>query len=92
MKRSTLLLLLTSLLISGFLQAAVDFLPANQAFKASVALENQQLLAHWEIAEGYYLYQSRISFQAKNQSLPVVLDFYADWCASCKVMEKQVFN
>lgn len=29
---------------------------------------------------------------AKNQSLPVVLDFYADWCASCKVMEKQVFN
>lgn len=69
MKRSTLLLLLTSLLISGFLQAAVDFLPANQAFKASVVLENQQLLAHWEIAEGYYLYQSRISIQANEQAL-----------------------
>ncbi|WP_036218196.1 protein-disulfide reductase DsbD [Marinospirillum minutulum] len=69
MKRSTLLLLLTSLLSSGFLQAAVDFLPANQAFKASVVLENQQLLAHWEIAEGYYLYQSRISIQANEQAL-----------------------
>src|SRR5690554_4106264 len=69
MKRSTLLLLLTSLLISGFLQAAVDFLPANQAFKASVVLENQQLLAHWEIAEGYYLYQSQISIQANEQAL-----------------------
>ncbi|NLW03700.1 MAG: protein-disulfide reductase DsbD [Pseudomonadaceae bacterium] len=69
MKHSTLLLLLTSLLSSGFLQAAVDFLPANQAFKTSVVLENQQLLAHWEIAEGYYLYQSRTSLQANGQAL-----------------------
>lgn len=69
MKRSTLLLLLTTLLSSSFLQAAADFLPANQAFKASVAIENQQLLAHWEIAEGYYLYQSRISIQVDGQAL-----------------------
>ena len=23
---------------------------------------------------------------------PVVLDFYADWCVSCKVMERNVFS
>jgi thiol:disulfide interchange protein DsbD len=29
---------------------------------------------------------------AASQDLPVVLDFYADWCASCQVMEKEVFR
>ena len=29
--------------------------------------------------------------QAQDQGLPAVLDFYADWCISCIVMENQVF-
>ncbi|UVL00309.1 protein-disulfide reductase DsbD [Pseudomonas sp. B21-048] len=29
---------------------------------------------------------------AKAQSQWVLLDYYADWCVSCKVMEKQVFG
>ena len=30
--------------------------------------------------------------QASLQDKPVVVDLYADWCASCKTMEKTVFN
>ena len=30
--------------------------------------------------------------QASRQGRPVVVDLYADWCASCKVMEREVFS
>ncbi|MCM0611714.1 protein-disulfide reductase DsbD [Marinobacter sediminum] len=30
--------------------------------------------------------------KASNENRPVVLDFYADWCISCKVMERNVFS
>jgi thiol:disulfide interchange protein DsbD len=30
--------------------------------------------------------------RADMQNQPVVLDFYADWCISCKVMERNVFS
>jgi thiol:disulfide interchange protein DsbD len=31
-------------------------------------------------------------FQANNQNKHVMLDFYADWCVSCKEMEKYTFS
>ncbi len=42
-------------------------------------------------------YDSVQSMQAAIQKAsaaahPVVIDLYADWCASCKVMEREVFN
>ena len=30
--------------------------------------------------------------EARTQGKPVMLDFYADWCTSCKEMEKYTFN
>jgi thiol:disulfide interchange protein DsbD len=33
------------------------------------------------------------AFQAaKNSQQPLLLDWYADWCISCKVIEREVFN
>src|SRR5690554_7567440 len=29
---------------------------------------------------------------ARSAGQPVMLDFYADWCISCKVMERNVFS
>ncbi|MEX0336685.1 protein-disulfide reductase DsbD [Vibrio tubiashii] len=29
---------------------------------------------------------------AKSNQQPVVVDLYADWCVSCKVIEKEIFN
>lgn len=49
--------------------------PSATAFKTVVSAE--QLDRHLALA--------------REQNLPVVLDFYADWCASCKVMEHSVF-
>ncbi len=34
----------------------------------------------------------RMLTTANEQGQPVMLDFYADWCISCKVMERNVFN
>lgn len=30
--------------------------------------------------------------QARDQGQPVILDLYADWCISCKIMERRVFS
>ncbi|WP_100639646.1 protein-disulfide reductase DsbD [Marinobacter salexigens] len=30
--------------------------------------------------------------QARQEGRPVMLDFYADWCISCKIMERNVFS
>ena len=30
--------------------------------------------------------------QAAAKNLPVMLDFYADWCVSCKEMERYTFS
>jgi thiol:disulfide interchange protein DsbD len=34
----------------------------------------------------------RVLAQAKASSIPLLLDWYADWCISCKVIEHQVLN
>lgn len=34
----------------------------------------------------------RALVNAQQQQMPVVLDLYADWCASCQVMEKEIFH
>jgi thiol:disulfide interchange protein len=39
-----------------------DFLPVDQAYVLDYQILNQQLLLHWTIADGYYLYEERFKF------------------------------
>lgn len=39
-----------------------DFLPVDQAYVLDYQILNQQLLLHWTVAEGYYLYEERFKF------------------------------
>src|SRR4029079_9920758 len=32
------------------------------------------------------------SAEARETTRPMLLDFWADWCVACKVMEKEVYN
>ncbi|MGF6594373.1 protein-disulfide reductase DsbD [Pseudomonas sp. 2835] len=54
-------------LLSGLSQAnpfaQSDFLPVNKAFMfSSERLESGQVRLHWQITDGYYLYQKRLKF------------------------------
>ena len=55
------------LLSSGNLLAQQDeLLPPEQAFALSAWMENDQLIAEFQIADGYYMYRERFDFQFEN--------------------------
>jgi thioredoxin:protein disulfide reductase len=43
-------------------------------------------------AIGWHSYSDEMLSQALRQSKPVFIDFYADWCAPCKELDKQTFS
>lgn len=60
----------------------------------------------WQVYSSQQHFQNQLSFNivknvrqfdeqlalAKQEQKSVMLDFYADWCASCKIIDKQVFE
>ena len=75
-------LLAISLLLSGAVHANLlgsllnsgepDFLPVEEAFPLTTTLANGELLASWNSADGYYLYQHRIFLQQGETRLEPV--------------------
>lgn len=49
-----------------------EFLPVEQAFPLTTSLADGQLLARWDSADGYYLYQHRIFLQQGDTRLEPV--------------------
>lgn len=48
---------------------AADFLPPDEAFRASAHLDGDLLKVRWVIADGYYLYRNRIEIRAESPDL-----------------------
>ncbi|SFM51257.1 protein-disulfide reductase DsbD [Marinobacter zhejiangensis] len=80
-------------LLTGALTGAHDPLKPLSAFTASTsraqAMEAPETSAFLTLASTTELEQELQ--QAADAGTPVMLDFYADWCISCKVMEREVF-
>lgn len=46
-----------------------DFLPPDQAFRVSAVVDGNFLRVRWVIADGYYLYKSRMEIKAESPDL-----------------------
>jgi thiol:disulfide interchange protein DsbD len=73
------------------LKPLAPFTQAPVALSASANANLVQAHAGFERVESPDEIRSLLA-QASDQNQPVVLDFYADWCISCKVMERNVFS
>lgn len=54
------------LLFVSSIGTASDFLSVEEAFKLRVDTEGQSVLARWEVAPGYYLYQDQLKVSPKD--------------------------
>lgn len=86
-------------LLAGAVTGARDPLRPLAPFTsaAAVALPAGSTKAAGRSESGFERFQSVASLdqrlaQAREEGQPVMLDFYADWCISCKVMERTVFQ
>jgi thiol:disulfide interchange protein DsbD len=83
-----------SLLLVGAAGGSDDLLKPLQVYSASASPGNAARPSGHEafttINSAQALQQELDAAKAKGQW--VLLDYYADWCVSCKVMEKQVFG
>lgn len=61
-----LVLLIVMLAAAVETVAASDFLPVEEAFKLEVDTQDGQVIARWDIAPGYYLYQERLNIKSAN--------------------------
>lgn len=52
-----------STLNSNLLSGQDEFLPVAEAFKPSYTIEQGKLVLHWQVADGYYLYEERFKFR-----------------------------
>jgi thiol:disulfide interchange protein DsbD len=83
MRRAFLAIAATSLLVGagaalakpywmrGGVANASEFLPPDEAFRLAAQVEGNLLRIRWVIADGYYLYRSRIEVHAESPDLVV---------------------
>jgi thiol:disulfide interchange protein DsbD len=70
-----LIMLLSLILIYSFTftshASENEFLPVDKAFVYKASMAGNTLIVHWDIADGYYLYQSRLKAKQEGESLDI---------------------
>ncbi|KGK17488.1 protein-disulfide reductase DsbD [Vibrio navarrensis] len=54
---------------SGFSSGSSEFVTVDQAFPFNSLQQGNRITLDWQVKDGYYLYQQRLSFSAENVSL-----------------------
>ncbi|KJR36873.1 MULTISPECIES: protein-disulfide reductase DsbD [Vibrio] len=54
---------------SGFSSGSSEFVTVDQAFPFNSFQQDNRITLDWQVKDGYYLYQQRLSFSAENVSL-----------------------
>ena len=81
-------------LLAGALSGASDPLKPLAPFMASAgSVDGGATTTHarFERMEDPDAIRAHLA-EASDQGHPVILDFYADWCITCKIMEREVFS
>ena len=87
-----ILLIYGSLLLIGAASGAKDPLQPLQGISlAASGSSSQSDKLSFKIVKSEEDLQRELAF-AKRNNQPVMLDFYADWCISCKEMERYTFS
>ena len=87
-----ILLIYGSLLLIGAASGAKDPLQPLQGISlAASGSSSQPDKLNFKIVKSEEDLQRELAF-AKRNNQPVMLDFYADWCISCKEMERYTFS
>lgn len=86
------LVLVAAMLLAGAMAGASDPLRPLSPFQADPSGTHATLAEEpFERINDARRVEARLE-QAAEAGDPVILDFYADWCISCKVMERRVFD
>lgn len=86
------LVLVAAMLLAGAMAGASDPLQPLAPFHAEAGSGASGLPEEpFEQVTDAESVETRLA-RAADAGNPVILDFYADWCISCKVMERQVFD
>jgi thiol:disulfide interchange protein DsbD len=80
-----------TLLVGAALGATDPLKPLDIVTRSSLASSQQATYSHFKTIHSLAELEENL-IRAQQENKKVLVDFYADWCVSCKIMSKEVFE